>query len=71
MKNQNRNIEEPTLLSMLISFFLFIILANEAGLVISILVTGFLFGLFVIKQIISKMLVGEEKVTSKNLRRLS
>lgn len=71
MKNQNRNIKEPTLLSILISFFLFIILANEAGLLISILVTGFLFGLFVIKQIISKMVVGEAKVTSKNLRRLT
>lgn len=70
MKNQNINRENSTLLSILFSFFLFIILTNEAGLLITLLITVFVFGLFIFKQMISKVIV-EEETPSKNLRRLS
>ncbi len=71
MKHQNRNREDSTLFSILFSFFLFIILTNEVGLLITLLFTVFVFGLFIFKQMISKMIVKEEETPSKNLRRLS
>lgn len=71
MNNQNINREEPKLLSIIFSFFLLLILTNEAGLLISILITAFIIVLFVFKQFKSEFIADEGERTTMNSRRMS